>query len=72
MRYVEFRDAIAGELRRNPKGLTWAELKAQRALPYERPCPTWTRQLEKEIGLSRAKGSGRAYVWKIPPGARVT
>lgn len=65
MRYVDFRDVIRDELRRNPTGLTWAELKHRLDLPYERPCPTWVRRMEQEVGLSRAKGSGRAHVWKV-------
>jgi hypothetical protein len=65
MRYAEFRDVIREELRRNPAGLTWVQLRDRLRLPYDRPCPTWTRQLEQEIGLSRAKGASRALVWKV-------
>ncbi len=65
MRYVEFKETIGMELRKNPGELTWVELRDQLQLPYERPCPNWTRRLEREIGLSRAKGSGRAFVWKV-------
>ncbi|MFI5380886.1 MAG: hypothetical protein ACHRHE_16430 [Tepidisphaerales bacterium] len=65
MRYVDFRDAIADELRRFPAGLTWAELKQRLKLPYKIPCPEWVRQLEQEIGLSRERGSGRALIWKV-------
>ncbi len=65
MRYVEFRDTIAGELRTTPEGLTWVELRDRLELPYDRPCPTWTRQLEEEIGLMRVKGDGRALLWKV-------
>lgn len=67
MRYVDFRDAILNELRKNPKGLTWKELKKHLDLPYETPCQTWVRQLEQEIGLSRIKGEDRGYLWKIGP-----
>ena len=66
MRYGDFRDQIRAELRRNPAGLTWAELKQRLNLPYSRPCPTWVAQLEAEIGLTRSKGAGAAYVWKLP------
>ena len=65
MRYVEFRDLIHEELRRNPAGRTWVELKERLALPYDRPCPTWVARLEQEIGLSRAKHSGPALIWTI-------
>jgi hypothetical protein len=65
VRYVDFRDAIEKELRRNPDGLTWAELKQRLDLPYDRPCPTWVRQMARESGLSRARGTGRAHLWKV-------
>ena len=65
MRYVEFREAIENELRKNPEGLTWVKLRDRLRLPYDQPCGSWTRRLEDEIGLSRLKGSGRAYVWKV-------
>ncbi len=65
MRYTDFRDAIRDELKQSREGLTWGELKERLDLPYDRPCPAWVKQMEKEIGLSRARGSGRAYVWKI-------
>ena len=71
MRYIEFRDAIQGELVRCPEGLTWIQLKNRLALPYDRPCPSWVKQLEKEIGLSRTRGNERAYVWKTPPTTHV-
>ena len=67
MRYVDFRDLIQKELRRNPAGLTWAELRQRLDLPYDRPCPTWVQQMSREVGLSRSKGSGRAHLWRLPP-----
>ena len=65
MKYIDYRDAIQKILKRHADGLTWPQLQARLALPYDRPCPTWTRQLETEIGLSRVKEKGRALVWKI-------
>ena len=65
MRYVEFRDSIRKELRRRRRGLTWVELRERLKLPYERPCPEWVKQLEKEIGLRRVKGEGKAYAWMV-------
>jgi hypothetical protein len=67
MRYVEFRDAINSELRRVPAGLTWADLKKRLKLPYHIPCPEWVKQMEQEIGLSRQRGSGRAFTWRVSP-----
>src|SRR5438067_719834 len=58
MRYTEFRAAIQQHLRRNRKGATWVELRDTLGLPYDRPCPEWTRKLETEIGLSAAKAQG--------------
>ena len=66
MRYVEFRDVIRDALRRNPAGLTWRGLKQLLDLPYDRPCPSWVKRLEVEVGLSRVKGTGRAYAWTVP------
>lgn len=51
MRYAEYRDAIRRELRGARDGLTWAKLKQRLDLPYNVPCPEWTRRLEEEIGL---------------------
>ena len=65
MTYFEFKDLIAGELRKNPTGFTWNELRSRLGLPYDRPCPTWVTQMENEIGLRRTKGSGRALVWTL-------
>lgn len=65
MRYVDFRDTIHKELKKNPGGLTWKDLKNRLDLPYESPCQTWLRQLENEIGLVRRAGSGRALLWTI-------
>ncbi|HYE17618.1 MAG TPA: hypothetical protein VEA69_04195 [Tepidisphaeraceae bacterium] len=70
MRYPEFRDAIHTALRRNGTGLTWAELRDRLSLPYDRPCPEWTKDLEREIGLLRVKGVGRALVWRLGRAAR--
>jgi hypothetical protein len=65
MRYVDFRDSICRELRRNPKGLTWPELKRRLDLPYQSPCSEWVARMEAENGLTREPGAGRAFAWKI-------
>jgi len=65
MRYVDFRDSICRELRRNPKGLTYSELKRRLRMPYKSPCSEWVKRMEQENGLVREPGSGRAYVWRI-------
>ena len=65
MRYVDFRDSICRELRRHPKGLTWPELKRRLNLPYQSPCSEWVELMERESGLTREAGTGRAYVWRV-------
>lgn len=65
MRYVDFKDVIQAELRKNIDGLTWAQLRERLNLPYDRPCQTWVYKLEAEIGLVRERGVGRALVWKL-------
>ena len=65
MKYTEFRDAIHAALSDLPVGMTWRQLRDQLNLPYDRPCPEWTKRLEQEIKLSRVQGSGRALIWKI-------
>lgn len=70
MRYVDFRDSICRELRRNRKGLTWPELRDRLDLPYKSPCSEWVKRMEDEDGLTRTPGSGRAFVWRIKGGGR--
>jgi hypothetical protein len=70
MHYVEFKATILQHLKRKRQGATWIELRETLALPYDRPCPEWTRRLEEEIGLVRRKGDGRALVWELEPRAR--
>ncbi len=65
MTYQTFRDTVRSALTEHPGGLTWAQLRDHYGLPYDRACPTWTRQLEEEIGLRREKGEGRALVWRL-------
>jgi len=62
---MEFRDKVRGELRRSPAGLTWAELRKRARFARARACPEWTKQLEREIGLKRVEGEGRAKVWRL-------
>ena len=65
MRYVDFRASILRELRRQPKGLTWRELRDRLDLPYRTPCSEWVQRMEMEDGLTRTPGDGRAYVWRV-------
>ncbi len=65
MTYLEFKKSIGAKLQKKTSGLTWNELRSTLDLPYGRPCPEWTRRLEKEIGLRRVRGTGRALVWRV-------
>lgn len=65
MRYSEFREAVQRTLHTHPQGMTWSELRDHCELPYDRPCPKWTRQLEVEIGLRRVRASGRELAWRL-------
>jgi hypothetical protein len=65
MTYLLFKKLIQTDLRKRKLGKTWKELKADLALPYDRPCPEWTKRLEREISLTRQKGQGRELVWTI-------
>ena len=65
MRYEEFKSGIREHLARNPAGVTWVRLRSELGLPYDRPCPEWTRRLEQEIDLVRRKGAGNALVWAL-------
>jgi hypothetical protein len=67
MRYEQYKTAIQRHLQRQAAGATWAELRSALALPYDRPCPEWTRMLEQEIGLVRRKGSERSLIWSLEP-----
>lgn len=66
MTYVEYKTTLQQYLEKHSRGATWQELQSALKLPYARPCPEWTRRLEKEIGLVRRKGSGRSLVWTLP------
>ncbi len=65
MSFDDFKKAVESELKRRPAGATWSELRTARRLPYDRPCPEWTRRLEQEIGLVRRKGGSRSLVWSL-------
>lgn len=64
MTYEEFRDAIQSELKRNPDGLTWTEIRARLKLPQKVPNNKWVRQMEIDIGLVRVKDL-RGIVWRV-------
>ena len=69
MRFSEFRERIVSDLKGEPEGLTWKELKRRNGLPYDRPCPEWTKTLENESGVVRKRRRGRELLWEIDPEA---
>ena len=70
MQYENFKDIIQKELARHPAGLTWAQLKRRLSLSYERPCAEWIKRMERDIGLTRTRREGRAFLWMIRPAKR--
>ena len=67
MRYVDLRGSIKDDLLQCPPGFTWEELRERLQLPHDRPCGSWVRRMQREMGLTRARGSGRAYIWTLLP-----
>lgn len=65
MRYIDFRDSILEELEGSAGGLTWKELRERLELPYIRPCQEWIGRMERDNGLVRSPGPGRALLWHL-------
>lgn len=65
MSYEDFKRAIHARLLAQPYGSTWKQLEADLRLPYDRPCPEWTRRLEREIDLVRRKSTGNELTWTL-------
>jgi len=65
MTFEQFKQQVARTLGNYPAGLTRQELRQKAQLPYDRPCPEWTKRLEKELGLNRTDKQGNSLVWKI-------
>ncbi|MEM2915396.1 MAG: hypothetical protein QXH91_08385, partial [Candidatus Bathyarchaeia archaeon] len=52
MTYEDFKKIIKEELEREPKGLSWTEIKGRRPELYQSvPNNLWVRTLEREIGI---------------------
>lgn len=63
-KYNEFRDKVKRVLKGEKHGLTWNQLRKKSNIQYPRPCYSWIRELEDEIGLIRTR-SGRYVYWKL-------
>ena len=64
MSYEKFRDSIQKELKKSANGLTWTEIREKLKLPQKVPNNRWVRQMERDIGLVRAKEL-RGVVWRV-------
>jgi antitoxin component of MazEF toxin-antitoxin module len=64
MSYDEFKEKIQKELKANPEGLTWTEIKQELKLPQKVPNNKWVTQMQSDIGLLRVKDA-RGTVWKL-------
>lgn len=65
MTYEEFKNIIKTELLKEPKGLTWTQIRERRPELYQRwPANQWVRQMEKDIGLTRERVKGTP-IWRL-------
>lgn len=65
MTYEEFKEVIREELEKEPKGLTWTQIKQRRPELYQRvPNNLWVRLMERDIGLIRQK-KGVKTIWRL-------
>lgn len=64
MSYEEFKDIIKKELKSEPKGLTWMEIRKRGGLKQKIPNNKWVRMLDKDIGLIRKRIKGKT-IWRL-------
>jgi len=65
MTYEEFKKIIKEELEKEPKGISWTEIRKRRPEFYQKvPNNLWVRTLEREIGLAKEK-VGTKTIWKL-------
>ncbi|PWI49513.1 hypothetical protein CEE45_01600 [Candidatus Heimdallarchaeota archaeon B3_Heim] len=62
--YEEFKLRVETQLKKNPDGLTWSEIKENENLPQKYPNNIWVRKLEEDIKLKRERVRGR-MIWKL-------
>jgi len=67
MSYEEFRERILETLKREPKGLSWTEVRDRLKLPQKVPNNLWVRMMEKDIRLVRTLDNKTAKtIWRLP------
>ena len=60
MIYEDFKKIIQEELKKNPDGLTWAQILEKQPKLYQKvPANQWVHKMEKDIGLNRTKKAGK-------------
>jgi hypothetical protein len=65
MTYETFRKIVKEELEKEPKGLTWTQIRGHRTELYQKvPNNLWVQTLEREIGLTKDK-IGTKTIWKL-------
>jgi hypothetical protein len=63
--YESFRDKIACTLKAESP-LTWTEIRTKAKLPQKFPNNQWVHQMEKDLGLVRAKDAHGIIQWRLP------
>lgn len=63
-KYKIFRNKVKDALQREKYGLTWNQIREKGQIEYTRPCYTWIKELEEEIGLIRER-KGKYVYWKL-------
>lgn len=63
--YEDFRDKIAGVLRKAGKPLTWTEVRTEATLPQAFPNNQWVRRMEADIGLTRRREKDGIIHWEL-------
>ena len=65
MTYEVFRDVVAGELSKDPKPLTWTEIRTRATLPQAFPNNQWVRRMEADVGLQRRREKDGTILWQL-------
>ena len=64
IKYNNFRDKVKNSLQGEKYGLKWNQTRKNGQIEYTRPCYTWIKELEEEIGLIPER-KGKYVYWKL-------
>jgi antitoxin component of MazEF toxin-antitoxin module len=65
MTYDTFKKIVKEELEKEPKGITWTEIRERKPELYQKvPNNLWVQTLEREIGLTKEK-IGTKTIWRL-------